>query len=451
MSIRTAWRLAISLTLLFPVVATGQWATPNTSTIATNCASLPTTPCVVKINPDNTSNHLTALEVGGDLIATGSSTDVAAVSTSGAAALSANAATSQLAAVLLRSGGAEAVHLRREATSNDFTLYTGSTERLRVFASNGYLGLGMPSPLFRLDVNGVTRASAFTSNTVNTNAPPDGYQFNAETDVIQRSAAVRLRSKYYNLTATTSFIGNLGTFGTYISHNREPQFGGFVDTAASAPNGNAAHAVIGDSVNGRLFQLGSFEGTQPSVETRTRLVMLYNGNVGIGSTSAANLPTERLYVDGNIHATGNISATGSINAKYQDVAEWVPSNSDLSPGTVVVLDPAIGNGVMTSASAYDTAVAGVVSAQPGLILGEAGAGKEQIATTGRVRVRVDATSAPIRVGDLLVTSDVPGTAMKSQAMEIKGRRFHQPGTIIGKALESLESGQGEILVLLSLQ
>jgi hypothetical protein len=36
-------------------------------------------------------------------------------------------------------------------------------------------------------------------------------------------------------------------------------------------------------------------------------------------------------------------------------------------------------------------------------------------------------------------------------MEINGRQFHQPGTIIGKALEPLDGGVGEILVLLSLQ
>ena len=74
-----------------------------------------------------------------------------------------------------------------------------------------------------------------------------------------------------------------------------------------------------------------------------------------------------------------------------------------------------------------------------------------MATTGRVKVRVDATRAPIKVGDLLVTSDVPGTAMKSEPIVVGGRKMHAPGTIIGKALEPLESGTGEILVLLCLQ
>jgi hypothetical protein len=50
-----------------------------------------------------------------------------------------------------------------------------------------------------------------------------------------------------------------------------------------------------------------------------------------------------------------------------------------------------------------------------------------------------------------VTSDVEGVAMRSEPVEIGGRKMHAPGTIIGKALEPLASGTGEILVLLSLQ
>jgi len=127
------------------------------------------------------------------------------------------------------------------------------------------------------------------------------------------------------------------------------------------------------------------------------------------------------------------------------------ATTDLTPGTVVILNRARNNEVMASATSYDTSVAGVVSAQPGITLGIEGAGMEQIATTGRVKVRVDARQKPVGVGDLLVTSDIPGTAMRSEPMDINGRKFHQPGTIIGKALEPLESGVGEILVLLTMQ
>jgi len=59
--------------------------------------------------------------------------------------------------------------------------------------------------------------------------------------------------------------------------------------------------------------------------------------------------------------------------------------------------------------------------------------------------------SPIHVGDLLVTSDVPGIAMKSQPVNLSGIEIHCSGALIGKALESLGKGKGEILVLLSLQ
>ena len=66
-------------------------------------------------------------------------------------------------------------------------------------------------------------------------------------------------------------------------------------------------------------------------------------------------------------------------------------------------------------------------------------------------MRVDASNGPIQIGDLLVTGEKAGFAMKSVPVEIGGVRIHRPGTLIGKALEPLAHGQGEILVLLSMQ
>jgi hypothetical protein len=191
-----------------------------------------------------------------------------------------------------------------------------------------------------------------------------------------------------------------------------------------------------------------------------------NGNVTIGSgyTSSTLVPVDGLVVQGGVgigtstpgaqyklDVVGDVRVSGNINAKYQDVAEWVPSTQKLQAGVVVVLDPERPNHVLASTSSYDTAVAGVISERPGIALGEAGDGKALVATTGRVRVKVDATRAPVRIGDLLVTSDTPGVAMKSEPLVVGGRKLHAPGTIIGKALEALDKGTGEILVLLSLQ
>ncbi len=143
-----------------------------------------------------------------------------------------------------------------------------------------------------------------------------------------------------------------------------------------------------------------------------------NMTIGSGYTSVTSVPVDGLVAQGNVgistaaptmalHVIGDVTVTGNISAKYQDVAEWVPSTQKLSAGTVVILDIGHDNHVAASSTPYDTRVAGVVSAQPGIALGEAGEGEALVATTGRVKVKVEATRAPIRVGELLVTSDTP--------------------------------------------
>jgi hypothetical protein len=213
-----------------------------------------------------------------------------------------------------------------------------------------------------------------------------------------------------------------------------------------------AHYQIA-AIQGRQSGSGAFAGgdlwffTKPTgsgiAANSARMVIKQNGHVVIGDPTTTDTAI--------LNVAGDINVTGNINAKYQDVAEWVMASAALEPGTVVVLDPTHDDQVRPSAAAYDTAVAGVVSPSPGLILGIAAAGKEKIATTGRVKVRVDATTGPVAIGDLLVTSDVEGVAMKSQPIDVSGTKIHRPGTVIGKALQPLASGRGEILVLLSLQ
>lgn len=209
---------------------------------------------------------------------------------------------------------------------------------------------------------------------------------------------------------------------------------------------NDVELAIGTAHLGGGVYVGLFGSRTPhdlylQANGSNRMVVKVNGFVGIGTLN----PTTALDVVGSVNVSGNIAA------KYQDVAEWVPTDEPLDGGTLVVLSHDEVNTVRRSHQAYDTSVAGVVSEQPGLLLGEEGANKAMVATTGRVKVRVDATKAPIAIGDLLVTSDVPGFAMRSEPLDLGGVQIHRPGTIVGKALEPLASGQGEILVLLSLQ
>lgn len=240
---------------------------------------------------------------------------------------------------------------------------------------------------------------------------------------------------------------NGSLFGLDVSAGRAPGVtltqNNFVYGIRSIASSGANYGV-GDTVYG-VYTSGSGGVTNYGLYSAAG-TNYFNGNVGIGTTT----PTKPLDVVGDINASGTITG-GNIKAKYQDVAEWVDSSQMLPAGTVVVLDTAKANQVIASMQSYDSRVAGVISSQPGVTLGEEREGRVLVATTGRVKVKVDAANGPINIGDLLVSSDKQGVAMKSIPVEIGGIRLHRPGTLIGKALEPLAQGTGEILVLLSLQ
>jgi hypothetical protein len=96
-------------------------------------------------------------------------------------------------------------------------------------------------------------------------------------------------------------------------------------------------------------------------------------------------------------------------------------------------------------------VAGVISGagdyKPGIVLDKQGSqlNRKPIALLGKVYCKVDASYAPIEVGDLLTTAPTPGHAMKA-ADPLKAF-----GAVIGKALRPLKAGCGLIPILIALQ
>ena len=281
--------------------------------------------------------------------------------------------------------------------------------------ANGFVGIGTVSPTVRLDV-------------VDDTSGVGGFQLTNHTN----GSTAQLQNRLANNTGAFAYYGitSSGYTQAPILSNRA-FFGSFqVDTV-----------IWTQTANDILF---ATNGLSTATE---RMRIKSSGNVGIGT----NNPQSLLDVAGNLNVSGNATISGNIAAKYQDIAEWTAARGEAPAGTVVSLDVERTNSVRASQRAYDTRVAGVVSAKPGVILGEDGPNKALVATTGRVKVRVNAERAPIQIGDLLVTSNIPGVAMKSQPLRVHGRLLHRPGTIIGKALEPLAKGQAEILVLLSLQ
>ncbi len=129
-----------------------------------------------------------------------------------------------------------------------------------------------------------------------------------------------------------------------------------------------------------------------------------------------------------------------VDNSNADLAEVYPSNDDtIHDGELVSLDPSITSGVKRSSSAYDRSVVGVVSTSPALLIG--GKGDEgvtgvPVALSGRVPVLVSDENGPIRTGDPLTSSSIPGMAMKAT----------QAGYVIGRAMHDF-TGTGQGLVM----
>src|SRR5207302_5506791 len=107
--------------------------------------------------------------------------------------------------------------------------------------------------------------------------------------------------------------------------------------------------------------------------------------------------------------------------------------------------------VAKSQQAYSTLVAGVYSTKPGMLASLHARGENvpknelPLAVVGIVPCKVTTTNGHINRGDLLVTSSLPGYAMKGTD------RDRMMGAIVGKALEPLPQGAGTIQVLITLQ
>jgi hypothetical protein len=142
---------------------------------------------------------------------------------------------------------------------------------------------------------------------------------------------------------------------------------------------------------------------------------------------------------------GRVFANGGFQTGGADVAEFIETAEPVEPGDVVEIDARHAGQFRKVATRRSGAVAGVVSTKPGLTMNSRdGANKAeagpQLALIGRVRVKATAQNGRIHPGDLLVSAGTPGYAMRAG-------RVPKPGTIFGKALESLDTGKGVVEML----
>ncbi len=211
-------------------------------------------------------------------------------------------------------------------------------------------------------------------------------------------------------------------------------------------NAGGARSILAGGNGDFGFYPNSFIGGFPAL-----LIKNQSGNVGIGVTD----PQAKLDVAGTtrtyaLQITGGADFAENFEINTESNNDAI--NAQVEAGMVVSIDPRDPGKLALSTQPYDRRVAGVVSGaggvKPGMIMSQTGTladGKQPVALSGRVYVRVDAAQGAIEPGDLLTTSATPGHAMKATDTA------RAQGAIIGKAMTCLKEGKGLVLVLVTLQ
>jgi len=250
------------------------------------------------------------------------------------------------------------------------------------------------------------------------------------------------------------------------------------------PGNNATFAMRGPGQEWRFEKIGTSFWQIKDVTANTgpfrintgapwgSITIASSGSVGIGTLypsaalevhgSTTNLlalydPADTSGPKFSVTKIGEVRADGayygsSFNTGSADVAERINISEWVEPGTVVEIDPDHPGFFRKSSAPNSRMVAGIISTSPGVVLGnnfdEAASDWEDnrpvLAVTGRVPCKVSAENGPIEIGDLLVASSTPGVAMKGNPEE-------STGSVVGKAMESLESREGTIMVQVMLR
>jgi hypothetical protein len=223
-------------------------------------------------------------------------------------------------------------------------------------------------------------------------------------------------------------------------------------TAAFSVNNNLGVAIQGAGAHTGVFGLGGQFGVTGSGDTG----LFGLGGNGPGLVVASEGPdiiqacfsTGAACSNGSVmrvDSTGKVIADGGFQTGGADVAEFVSAAGNLEPGDVVEIDPSHDGQFRKAWGRGSTAVAGVISSKPGLTMNSAERAKgdamgPRLALVGRVRVKATAANGPIHPGDLLVSSAIPGYAMRAG-------KTPRPGTVFGKSLGHLGRGDGFVEML----
>ncbi len=316
--------------------------------------------------------------------------------------------------------------------SEPLVIRTNGVEALRI-TQDGNVGVGTTTPRAKLDlpdrsvlaIGGVAVGGWIRfNNDANNQIAYAGREFGIYTN---QDNGIRFYTGGSNFRAIINNDGNVG-IGT-----ASPICKLTISGAETTPSGGGSAIQLTNSASGGTnwyLRVGATGTDTPA-----------------GGFSIANVEKYCLTIarNGDVTVDGDVILTGADCAEEFDIAEA----AEIEPGMVVVLDQ---DGVLhQSHQAYDKRVAGVISGagdyKSGLILDrrQSQDNRVPVALVGKVYCKVDAQYAPIEAGDLLTTSPTLGHAMKADDP------FKAFGSVIGKALRSLETGQGLIPILIALQ
>jgi len=211
-------------------------------------------------------------------------------------------------------------------------------------------------------------------------------------------------------------------------------------------NTGSGFGVAGSSNNGT----GVFGKGRIGVDASGDIGMqIFGGQIGLVIKAAQPADFIQAY-QGPDRIVFRVDNDGRVHTGGADVAEFIVTSGAPQPGDVVVIDPNHPGQFSLATTPNSTAVAGVISTLPGMVMNSKQSGQSrlsagpQLALAGRVPVKASAENGAIRPGDLLVTSSTPGRAMRAPTNPI-------PGTVLGKALGNLDRGVCAIEMLVMLR
>jgi hypothetical protein len=366
----------------------------------------------------------------------------------------------------------------RAEISND----TGTFKTLMIVGNKSNGGVRRVSVWDRLEVNG----SLFVNGEVSTNGNVDigtnPIRFSSGWTGSPDGAGVTNRAEISNDTGTFKtlmIVGNKSNGGVRrvsvwdrLEVNGTLLVNGEVQTTSANAfrmvqgnygaffrnDGNATYLLLTNSGD----QYGGWNGLRPfCVENATGKVIIASDIVisgKIGNMGHSPVPRNPGWGGGihtwDIEAEGSIWCAHTIHGSNVDLAENYFSDMDLEAGDVVSFDPKEDKIVLSSQPA-ERFVCGVISTAPGFLLNANPAERNgkwyPLALTGRVPCKVTDENGPIRRGDLLSSSSLPGYAMKAKPILVSGEVIYPAGTIIGKSMDDLESGQGLVDIFVCLR